>query len=543
MINFTALDWVVVALFLGVLGYAAWRAVRTEDKTSEDYFLVGRNASFWLIGTSIFASNIGSEHLVGLAGSGAQSGMAMAHWELQSWIILLLGWVFVPFYWRSRVFTMPEFVERRYTGSARTFLSFVSLISYILTKVSVTVYAGGLVMKTVLGIDEIAGIDFFWIAGIGLVVLTGLYTVLGGMRAVMYTEALQAPVLLLGSIILVILGFAAAGGVGEVMRLNGENVHLWRSLDDPEFPWLGIVFGSFIIGFWYWCTDQYIVQRVLSAKSLKEARRGTILAGYFKLAPVFVFLFPGMIAVALDAQGKIDLPSPDAAFPLMVSTLLPSGLKGLVIVALLAALMSSLASLFNSSATLFTIDFYKRFRPQTSEAQLVRVGRMATFAVVVLGILWIPVMSMMGGALYQYLQVVQSLVAPGIAAIFLLGIMSKRITPMAGYVGLIAGFVMGMIRLVLIVAGVDGDTGGLAGQIVGMNWLYYCTLLFVATSAVVAAVSLFTEPASEEKLAGLTFGSVSQADRSEMRDSWNGWDIAHTVIILAITVGIYFVFW
>ncbi len=541
MIAFAALDWVVVVIFLAMLGYAAWRAIQVKGDTSTDYFLVGRHASFWLIGASIFASNIGSEHLVGLAGSGAQTGMALAHWELQSWIILLLGWVFVPFYWRSKVFTMPEFIERRYNGSARTFLSFVSLVSYVLTKVSVTVYAGGLVMKTVLGIDEIGGIDFFWIAGIGLVVLTGLYTIVGGMRAVMYTEALQAPVLLIGSIILVILGFAAAGGVGEVMRLNGDNVHLWRSLDDPDYPWLGIICGSIIIGFWYWCTDQYIVQRVLSAKSLKDARRGTILAGYLKLAPIFVFLFPGMIAVALDAQGKIDLTSPDAAFPIMVSTLLPTGLKGLVIVALIAALMSSLASLFNSSATLFTIDFYKRFRPEASEARLVHVGRIATFVVVVLGILWIPLMSLLGGALYQYLQVVQSMIAPGIAAVFLLGVMSKRITPTAGLVGLVAGFAMGMTGLVTLIAG--GESDGIAGGIMGMNWLYFCTVLFIATSLLVVIVSLFTRPASEQQLAGLTFGSMSQADRDELAASRSGWDVFHTVVIIAITVGIYAVFW
>jgi SSS family solute:Na+ symporter len=543
MIQFTGLDWLVVAAFLMLMAYVAWRAVRSKDNDSADYFLAGRDASWLMIGTSIFASNIGSEHLVGLAGSGASSGMAMAHWELQSWIILLLGWVFVPFYWRAKVFTMPEFVERRYNGSARTFLSFISLISYVLTKVSVTVYAGGLVMKTVLGIDSIGGIDFFWIAGIGLVVLTGIYTVLGGMRAVMYTEVLQAPVLLLGSIILVILGFSAAGGVGEVMRLNGDNTHLFRPMADPDFPWLGIVLGSFIIGFWYWCTDQYIVQRVLSARSLRDARRGTILAGYLKLFPVFVFLFPGMIAVALDAKGVIDLASPDQAFPLLVSTLLPAGIKGLVIVALLAALMSSLASLFNSSATLFTIDFYKRFKPASSEAHLVRVGRLATFAVVALGILWIPVMSLLGGALYQYLQVVQSLVAPGIAAVFLLGVFSRRITPAAGMIGLVAGFVMGMTRLSLTVAGVAPDGDGLANQIVGMNWLYYCTLLFIATVIVMIVASAFTRPASAEKLAGITFGSATAAERAEERASWNWWDVAHSAAILAITIAIYMLFW
>ncbi len=435
MIPFSGLDWAVLGLFfLILLGVVVWSFMAKENDTT-DYFLAGRNAGWLVIGASIFASNIGSEHLVGLSGAGAQTGMAMAHWELQSWIIIILGWLFAPFYWSAKVYTMPEFLERRYSSSSRTFLSFISLVSYVLTKVSVTVYAGGVVLKTVLGIDEMWGIDFFWISAMGLVLITGLYTVAGGMKAILVTSVIQTPILILGSLVILFVGMDRVGGMEELERINGERMSLIRPLDDPQFPWLGVIGGSIIIGFWYWCTDQYIVQRVLTAKGIQAARRGTIFAGYLKLLPVFIFLFPGMIAYALHEQGQINLASADQAFATLVTELLPSGIKGIVIGGLIAALMSSLASLFNSSATLFTIDFYKKYKPQSSEKHLVKVGRYATVAVVALGILWIPIMQSIADVLYEYLQLVQSLIAPGIAAVFLLGVFSRRITPAAGRSG------------------------------------------------------------------------------------------------------------
>ena len=296
-----ALDWLVIGVFfLALIGIIVW-VVRQKQNDSADYFLGGRDATWLAIGASIFASNIGSEHLIGLAGAGASSGMAMAHWEIQGWMILILGWVFVPFYTRSMVYTMPEFLERRYNPQSRTILSVISLVSYVLTKVAVTVYAGGLVFQQVFGIKELWGIDFFWIAAIGLVVLTALYTIFGGMKSVLYTSVLQTPILLLGSLIILVLGFKELGGWDEMMRVCGAvtvndygdtMTNLIRSNDDANFPWLGALIGSAIIGFWYWCTDQFIVQRVLSGKNEMEARRGTIFGAYLKLLPVFLFLIP-----------------------------------------------------------------------------------------------------------------------------------------------------------------------------------------------------------------------------------------------------------
>ena len=541
--GFAMWDWFTLGLFfLGLIGIILW-VLRQKEETSTDYFLAGRNAGWITIGASIFASNIGSEHLVGLAGAGFETGLAMSHWEMQAWLILVLGWVFVPFYSRSKVFTMPEFLEKRYCPGARSFLSVISLVSYVLTKVSVTVYAGGVVFKTVLGIDEWMGIDFFWIGAVSLVIITGLYTIFGGMKSVLYTSVLQTPVLVIGSLVILIVGIDKVGGWGELQAISASKLHIIRPASDPEFPWTGVLLGSAIIGFWYWCTDQYIVQRVLSARNQTQARRGTIFAGYLKLLPVFIFMIPGIIAFALNEKGLITLKSSDAAFPMLVATLLPAGVKGIVVGGLVAALMSSLASLFNSSATLFTVDFYKKYRPESSEKHLVFVGRMATAVVVVLGILWIPVMKSIANILYEYLQNVQSLIAPAIAAVFIMGVFSKRVTGVAGLTALIVGFIIGMSRLALMVFKTHLNPGGLLYKIVAINWLHFSIFLFFLSIVIIAVVSLFTHKPEEKQVNGLTYGSASHAQTVETRRSWNKWDIIHSVIILGVVAAFYIYFW
>lgn len=557
----TTLDWIVIGIFFALLvGIILW-VVSKKNKNSEDYFLGGRDATWIAIGASIFASNIGSEHLIGLAGAGASSGMAMAHWEIQGWMILILGWVFVPFYSRSMVLTMPEFLERRYNPGSRTVLSLISLISYVLTKVAVTVYAGGLVFQQVFGIEEMWGIDFFWISAIGLVLLTAVYTIFGGMKSVLYTSILQTPILLGGSLVILVLGLKAIGGWEQVLQITGATsvneygdtmVNLIRSNNDPDFPWLGALIGSAIIGFWYWCTDQFIVQRVLSGKNEKQARRGTIFGAYLKLLPVFLFLIPGMIAFAMNAKGvqingePFVLPTADAAFPALVAQLLPAGVKGLVVCGILAALMSSLASLFNSSAMLFTIDFYKRYKPETPENKLVKIGQIATVVIVILGILWIPIMRSIGNVLYEYLQDVQSVLAPGIAAAFLMGITWKRASAKGGFWGLMSGFIIGITRLGAKVYYnmVEGASEGLFKTVFfDTNWLFFCGWMLLACILVVVVVSLLTEAPSAEKIQGLVFGTSTPEQKAKTRASWNGWDVFHSVVILGITVAFYIYFW
>ena len=558
------LDYIVIGLFaIALIGIIIWVLNQKQD-SSGDYFLGGRDATWIAIGASLFASNIGSEHLIGLAGAGASSGMAMAHWEIQGWMILILGWVFVPFYERSMVLTMPEFLERRYNKESRTILSLISLVSYVLTKVAVTVYAGGLVFQQVFGIQEVWGIDFFWISAIGLVVITALYTIFGGMKSVLYTSVLQTPILLAGSLIILVLGLKAVGGWDEVLRIcsvvpvneHGETmVNLIRDNRDPEYPWLGALIGSSIIGFWYWCTDQFIVQRVLSGKNEQEARRGTIFGAYLKLLPVFLFLIPGMIAYAMAykeggvmVNGQLfTLSSADAAFPTLVSTLLPAGVKGIVVCGILAALMSSLASLFNSSAMLFTIDFYKKFKPNTSEKQLVVVGQIATVVIVCLGILWIPIMKNIGSVLYNYLQDVQSVLAPGIAAAFLMGITWKRTSAKGGMWGLLSGFLIGMTRLGAKVyyttAGADAGDSLFKFIFFDTNWLFFCGWMLLTCIAIVVIVSLLTEAPDPARIQGLYFGSATPEQKAATRASWNHWDVIHSLIILGITAAFYIYFW
>jgi SSS family solute:Na+ symporter len=570
------LDTVILgSYFAGMVIIVLWVLYKREE-TSQDYFLAGRDAGWISIGTSIFASNIGSEHLVGLAGAGFVSGMAMAHWEIHAWLILVLGWVFVPFYDRIKIFTMPEFLERRFSAGSRSILSIISLVSYVLTKVAVTAYSGGVVFGTVFGVDKVpagvpllGGMDMFWVSAVGLVVITGIYTVLGGMKAVMYTSVLQTPVLLFGSVVILVLGLVTVGGWGEVLRLSGNRIHLIRSNADPEFPWLGVLFGSAIIGFWYWCTDQYIVQRVLSGRNQKEARRGSILAGYFKLLPVFIFLIPGMIAYALSQKNLIQMPlnaegNPDAdkAFSCLVAQLLPIGFKGVVVSGLLAALMSSLASLFNSSAALFVGDFYKKLKPLASEKHYVVVGRIATAVVVILGIVWIPVMKEMGNVLYRYLQAVQGLLAPAIAAAFILGVFWKRANAQGNLWGLIVGFALGMFRLLLdvIIGGPIAAANKLPEieklvriaqikqqysflyTIETVNWLYICEILLIISIATMVIVSLLTKAPSAEQLK-YTYGAATAEEKAATRASWNGWDVLHTAIILGVVVAFYIYFW
>ena len=568
-VTFSTFDWAIVALyFVANTAICIWCAMQKEKDTA-DYFLASRNAGWFLIGSSIFASNIGAEHLIGLAGSGAESGMAFAHWELHSYLVLVLGWIFAPFYLRAKIFTTPEFLERRYTPGTRTFLSFIFLVSYILTKASVTIFAGAFAIQTILGYQHVTiplfgEVDFFWFSAFFLVIVTGVFVIAGGMLSVLWTEAMHVPVLLAGSAVLLFVGLGKIGGMDALIAANPDTTHLWRPLsttpattgfpgflfDPSTTPWLGVLLTSPIIGLWYWCTDQYIVQRVLSARGLKEARRGTIFAAYLKLAPVFIFLFPGMIAVALFKQGAPGFESigehPQGAFPVLVSNLLPIGLRGLVLAGMLSALMSALASLFNSTATLFTVDFYKRLKPESSEKHLVTVGRLATCAVVVIGMAWIPVLQDLGkGQLYTYLQLVQSLLAPSIAAVFMAGIFSQAVTPKSGFVGIVTGFVVGMLRLVLQAVhetqGVEWPS--LIQAFVDINWLYFSFFLFAFTCALIFVVSKFTPRASAEQLAGLTYASVSAQQNADDRQTYGFWEIFHTCVIVGIIAGIYIYFW
>ena len=537
------LDWVVLGIyFLALIGVAVWVFIQKNNNT-EDYFLAGRNVGWFVIGSSIFASNIGSEHVVGLAGTGFESGTPMAHYELHAWIVLLLGWLFLPFYIRSGAFTMPEFLEKRFDSRSRWFLSVFSLLAYVLTKVSITIYAGGIVVSELLGIP-------FWYGAIGIVVFTGIYTVIGGLKAVIYTETLQTIVLIFGSVVITYLGLQEVGGWAQlretVTAVSPDHFNMWRPMDDPQFPWTGLLIGGTIVGIWYWCTDQYIVQRTLAANNITIARRGAIFGAYLKLLPILIFLVPGIIAFALTLQQPevFQVSKADRAFPMLVKTLLPVGLKGLVAGGLMAALMSSLASVFNSCSTIFTIDIYKKIRPDKSEESLIRIGKIATALIVVLGIIWIPIMEKIGGGvMYQYLQNVQSYIAPPVTAVFLLGIIWKRVTSDAAITTLISGLILLILRLGTEIYFQDEITSGIqvsgiAFAFATINFAHMAIFMFIFSVFLCVGVSMASAVPDYARIEGLSFGTMTTKMKQEFRESFNTTDLVLSVILVGLVISI-----
>ncbi len=580
--SFAAIDWMVIGIYFAILLGISWWVIRKNKDTADDYFLAGRNLGWFIVGASIFASNIGSEHLVGLAGSGCTDGVAMAHYELHAWCLLVLGWVMVPFYARSRVFTMPEFLEKRFCSTSRWVLSVISLVAYILTKIAVGIFAGGVVFSVLLPDLNFMGLDSFWIGSILVIVLTGMYTVLGGLRAVAYTEALQTVVLILGSVLVTIFGLKALGDWDALREICGSDMfNLWKPLVpenidstwmpireqgrmawyfNDNYPWLGMLFCAPIIGLWYWCTDQYIVQRALGAPNEREARRGSIFASFLKLLPVFIFIIPGMICFALaqsgksqviqqalfDQEGQLLRDECQKAFPLLVTTVLPAGVRGIVVAGLLAALMSSLAGVFNASSTLFTMDFYSKFRPRASQHRLVWVGRIATSAMVLIGLMWIPVIRG-GKGLYDYLQGVQAYLAPPIFVVFFFGVFMKRLNSKGALAALTVGFIMGLARLAVdtpikLISDFSYTEGSFFWIVNNIFFQYYSLLIFLVCVVVMIAVSYVTDPPSYDKTRGLTYGTITVEDRKQTRASWNYTDVIYSMIVIAIIVVVYMYF-
>ena len=574
--EFIWIDWVIIAVGICAVAWAVGRSIQKHKRAqkgadSED-FLFGKGEPWYIIGAAIFAANIGSEHLVGLAGTGAKAGVGMAHWEMQGWMILILGWLFVPFYQLmnnklGKIITMPDFLKNRYTPRTGSWLSIITLIAYVLTKVSVTAFTGGIFLESLLGLP-------FWYGAIGLIVLTGIFTVIGGMKGVMTLSAIQTPILIMGSFLVLFLGLAALGdgnighgwtamidysrslNVGADGVTYGTNHMFHLETGDPmydDYPGFWVFIGASIIGLWYWATDQHIVQHVLGQSKgessdvvMKRARRGTIAAGYFKILPVFMFLIPGMIAAALAARpdSGFALSNPDTAFGSMVKFVLPAGVKGIVTIGFISALIASLAAFFNSCATLFTEDFYKPMFKGKTEARYVLVGRIATIVVVILGIGWIPVMMSLG-SLYSYLQGIQSLLAPAMVAVFLMGIFSKKITPKAGEAGLIVGFLIGMTRLVTNIFTNTGDT-----VMTGWfwenthwfwhtNWLIFEIWLLVFIMLFMVLVSFFTKKPTAAQIEFITFTGDYKA---LIKKSWDKWDVIASAGVVALCAAFYWYF-
>lgn len=579
------LDWAAIAIYFSLLLGVAWWVVSKNKNTATDYFLAGRNLGWWVIGASIFASNIGSEHIVGLAGSGAKDGVAMAHYELHAWCLLVLAWVFVPFYMRSQVFTMPEFLERRFSSGSRYVLSVVSIITFILSKIAVGIFAGGVVFGTLLPELNITigstVIDSFWIGSIAVILLTGLYTVIGGMRAVAYNDAVQVVVLIGGSALLTFYGLHKLGGWGVLRDVCGSDMfNLWKPLIpagvestwapvleknsggevvkmawyfNNHFPWLGMAICAPVIGLWYWCTDQYIVQRALGAPNEKVAREGSIFAAFLKLFPVYLFIIPGLICFALVKKNMIPeltaefaAKGSQGAFPMMVQYLLPAGLRGIVVAGLLSALMGSLAGVFNACSTLFTVDLYEKWRPQATQGELVRMGRIATAVMVLIALLWIPVVKGADG-LYGYLQSVQGYLAPPIFVVFFLGVFWKRLNAQGCFWAMVVGFVIGIFRMCVDTPVTIGwiknyPEGSFFWIVNNINFQYFSILITFISAVVMVGVSYMTPEPNQPQIQGLTFATASADDKARTRASWNKWDVIGSLVIMAFIIGAYIYF-
>uniref|UniRef100_G3TNS8 Sodium/glucose cotransporter 1 n=1 Tax=Loxodonta africana TaxID=9785 RepID=G3TNS8_LOXAF len=520
---------VIVIYFLVVMAVGLWAMFSTNRGTVGGFFLAGRSMVWWPIGASLFASNIGSGHFVGLAGTGAASGIAMGGFEWNALVsVVVLGWVFVPIYIKAGVVTMPEYLQKRFGGKRiQIYLSILSLILYIFTKISADIFSGAIFINLALGLD-------LYLAIFLLLLITGLYTITGGLAAVIYTDTLQTAIMLVGSLILAGFAFHEVGGYAAFMEKymkaiptlisvanttvkeecytpRADSFHIFRDPLSGDIPWPGLIFGLSILALWYWCTDQVIVQRCLSAKNMSHVKAGCILCGYMKLLPMFLMVMPGMISRILYTE-KIACVVPseckkycgtevgctNIAYPTLVVELMPNGLRGLMLSVMMASLMSSLTSIFNSSSTLFTMDIYTKVRKGASEKELMIAGRAFILVLIGISIAWVPIVqSAQSGQLFDYIQSITSYLGPPIAAVFLLAIFCKRVNEPGAFWGLILGFLIGLARMITEFSYGTGSCtqpSNCPTIICGVHYLYFAIILFVISIIVTVVVSLLTKP-------------------------------------------------
>ncbi|CAL8336965.1 unnamed protein product [Boreogadus saida] len=547
---------VIIGYFILVISVGIWSMLRTNRSTVGGYFLAGRTMTWCPVGASLFASNIGSGHFVGLAGTGAASGIAVGSFEWNAlFIVLLLGWLFVPVYLTAGVITMPQYLKKRFGGSRISlYLSVISLFLYIFTKISVDMFSGAVFIQQALGWN-------IYVAVIALLSITALYTITGGLAALMYTDMVQTLVIIAGAVVLTAFSFSKVGGYDALLaRYSTALPNATESLDpqrynisahcytprpdafqllrDPvegDLPWPGVLFGIAIVGGWYWCTDQVIVQRCLAARSLTDVKAGCILCGYLKLLPMFLMVFPGMISRVLfpDEVGCVvpevckrvcgtEVGCSNIAYPKLVVSVMPNGLRGLMLAVMLAALMSSLASIFNSSSTLFTMDIWTRLRPQAAESELMLVGRIWVLVIVGVSICWIPVVqAAQSGQLFDYIQSVTSYLAPPIASVFFLAVFVRRVNEPGAFWGLMGGLAMGLCRMVPEFWFGTGSClfpSACPPVICGVHYLYFAVLLFLCTSVLVLLVSYSTEPLNAQHLHRLVFSLRHSKEEREDLD-------------------------
>ncbi|XP_060064253.1 sodium/glucose cotransporter 4-like [Ylistrum balloti] len=544
---------VVVLYFICVLIVGMWTVCRRNRNDVNSYFLAGRNIAWWPVGASLFSSNIGSEHFVGLAGTGAAAGIAMISYEWFSMpLVLLLGWFFLPVYISAGVYTLPEYMEKRFGGyRIRIYLSVLALILYIVTKLAVSIFAGALFIQLALGWD-------MYLSILALLGVTAVYTILGGLAAVIYTDTFQTAIMTIGALALVGISFNEIGGYNNLERKYMDAIpavrepnstcgfprddafHIFRDPITGDNPWPGLLLQSSLGCLWYWCCDQVIVQRSLAAKNLSHAKGGSILAGYLKLLPLFLMIFPGMISRALypDEVACVDpevckrvcdnpVGCSNIAYPKLVLELLPFGVRGLLMAVMLSAIMSSLTSIFNSSSTIFTMDLWRRARPRATERELLIVGRIFIVILCGISIAWIPlVRSSQGGQLFNYIQAIQGYLGTPIGALFILGVFWKRMNEQGAFWGILIGHICGVIRMAIDFANPAPECGEPETRpsiLLRVHYTYFGSIMILVTSVAIIIISLLTHPQREEELEGVTWWTrlkpEDKGNNSTVRDS------------------------
>uniref|UniRef100_A0A665W430 Sodium/myo-inositol cotransporter n=1 Tax=Echeneis naucrates TaxID=173247 RepID=A0A665W430_ECHNA len=565
---------VVAVYFLLVLVIGLLAMLKANRSTVSGYFLAGRSMNWAAVGASLFVSNIGSEHFIGLAGSGAASGFSVAAWEFNALLLLqLLGWMFIPVYILSGVFTMPEYLSKRYGGRRlKVYFAALSLILYIFTKLSVDLYAGALFIQESLGWN-------LYLSIILLITMTALLTVTGGLVAVIYTDTVQAFLMIAGALCLTAISLFKVGGF-EGMKIKymqaapnitaillsspnltySESCHhhlnpkpdalrILRGPRDPDLPWPGFLLGQTPASIWYWCTDQVIVQRVLAAKNVAHAKGSTIMAGFLKILPMFIIVIPGMISRIFFAD-ELACISPDhcvevcgsaagcsnVAYPRLVMSVMPVGLRGLMMAVMIAALMSDLDSIFNSASTIFTLDIYKMLRKQVSSRELVIVGRLFVLFMVVISIAWVPVIiEMQGGQMFYYIQEVSDYLTPPIAALFLLGVLCHRCNETGAFCGGMVGFALGALRLVLAFVYREphcGQPDERPSFIKDVHFMYVAAILFWVSALVTVAVSLSTSPPRKEQIRTTTLWGLKERKRLKQQGRDKAEEVVNTLRLL-----------
>lgn len=467
---------IILLYFLISIGIGLYFSYR-KDRTVKEYFFGEKSFGWIVIGLTIFVTNISSEHLIGLAGAGATKGLSVIQFEWLAVIaIIFLGWYVAPIFLKNKILTIPQYFGNKFDHRSRAYVAYISLFIYLITKIGVSLLVCNYLLKSYLEFNVIE-------ATLIIVFLTGLYTVIGGISSIIHTQLFQSAILILGAVSLTYFGLQEVGGFSELSsKLSSDYFVLFKPFDDVDLPWTGIIFGAPILALWYWCSDQYIVQRILYAKGIKEIKKGTLLASFMKTLPILLFVIPGLVVISLNPTV-----APNEAFAFLLSgRILPVGIKGIVISGLFAALMSSLSAAFHSSATIFTIDIYKPKNPEASENKLILIGRLTTTAIVVITIALIPLLKMIDTNIYIFLQNLQAFISPPIAAVFLISLFWKNASAKGAFYTLIIGGIIGLTRIFLSFVDVKIE---LINAIKEVNYLHFASYLFLVSFSIYVFVS------------------------------------------------------